>query len=250
MAVRKRLTLPFTEPYVFLVFQDRPPDSPVVERVWRSHSERAGTFHSIAASHWELVVSRCQGKLSLTVRGPESVATTADCPADGEWLAIEFRLGTFMPLFAPTDVRDRQDLTLPDATGRSFWLDGSAWEYPDFDNAETFVNRLVRRGLIATDPAVVAVVNGQASDVTTRTEQRRFLRTTGLTHAAIRQIERARHATNLLRQGVPIVQVAHDAGYFDQAHLTRSLTRFIGQTPGEIARGERQLSYLYNTAPR
>jgi methylphosphotriester-DNA--protein-cysteine methyltransferase len=82
---------------------------------------------------------------------------------------------------------------------------------------------------VTTGTNTSATGSDSTDDVTTRTEQRRFLRTTGLTHAAIRQIERARHATNLLRQGVPIVQVAHDAGYFDQAHLTRSLTRFIGQ---------------------
>ena len=83
---------------MFIIFDDRPSDSPFIERVWRSHSERAGTFHSIAACHWEMVVTRHQGKTSLTVRGPETKATSADCPAQGEWFAIRFKLGTFMPL--------------------------------------------------------------------------------------------------------------------------------------------------------
>jgi hypothetical protein len=39
-------------------------------------------------------------------------------------------------------------------------------------------------------------------------------------------------------------------GYFDQAHLTRSLTRLIGQTPGRIVKAEQQLSFLYKTTPR
>jgi AraC-like DNA-binding protein len=43
--------------------------------------------------------------------------------------------------------------------------------------------------------------------------------------------------------------VAQDAGYFDQAHLTRSLRRFIGQTPMQIVRNQEQLSLLYNTDP-
>ena len=43
--------------------------------------------------------------------------------------------------------------------------------------------------------------------------------------------------------------VAYEAGYYDQAHLTRSLQRFIGQTPAGIARGEQQLSLLYNKQP-
>ena len=232
---------------MFLIFEDRPSDSPFVERVWRSHSERAGTFHSIAACHWEMVVTRHEGRTSLTVRGPETKATTADCPADGEWFAIRFKLGTFMPLLPPGDLRDRNDVTLPDATSRSFWLNGSAWEYPDFENAETFVKRLVHDGLIAVDPSVTAALRGQPQELTVRTAQRHFLRATGLTHSAIRQIERARHATNLLKQGVSILDAVYEAGYYDQAHLTRSLRRLIGQTRHRFIRAEQQLSFLYNT---
>jgi methylphosphotriester-DNA--protein-cysteine methyltransferase len=69
-----------------------------------------------------------------------------------------------------------------------------------------------------------------------------------MTLGTFRQIERARHATNLLRRGAPIVDVVHDAGYFDQAHLTHSLKRFVGQTPAQIERGHEQLSLLYNTS--
>ncbi|WP_244422604.1 hypothetical protein [Ktedonobacter racemifer] len=49
-----------------------------------------------------------------------------------------------------------------------------------------------------------------------------------------RQIERARSATLLLQQGVSIPDTILEAGYYDQPHLTRSLTRFIGQTPAEL----------------
>jgi len=77
--------------------------------------------------------------------------------------------------------------------------------------------------------------------------ERHFLQATGMTHSALRQIERARHATTLLRSGVAIGDVVHEAGYFDQAHLTRSLRHFIGVTPAKLARGEQQLSFLYKT---
>jgi len=170
-----------------------------------------------------------------------------NCPAEGEWLGIRFKLGTLMPQLPAGGLRDRRDITLAEATCRSFWLNGSAWEYPSFDNVETFVTRLVKHGLIATDPHVLAVLRGQPRRLSQRTEQRHFLRATGMTHATIRQIERSRHATILLRHGAPIAAVAHDAGYCDQAHLTRSLKHFVGQTPAEIIRGEEQLSLLYNT---
>ena len=70
-----------------------------------------------------------------------------------------------------------------------------------------------------------------------------------MTCATFRQIERARYATNLLREGVSIVDAVHLAGYFDQAHLTRSLKQLIGLTPAKIIQAERQLSFLYKTEP-
>ena len=109
------------------------------------------------------------------------------------------------------------------------------------------MNRLVRRGLIANDRLIQAALNGERQERSLRSAQRHFVRATGMTQGAIRQIERARYATNLLKQGVSILDAVHQAGYFDQAHLTRSLKHFIGQTPTQIIRAEEQLSFLYKT---
>jgi hypothetical protein len=233
---------------MFLVFDDRRSDSPYVERVWRCHSERAGRFLSVASSHWEMVVTRLNGEMTLTVRGPETKATVIDCPAEGEWIGVRFKLGTFMPQLPVAKLIDRNDVNLPRAAARSFRLDGSAWEYPDFETAETFVSRLVSKSLVVRDPAVEAVLRGEDTPRSTRSMQRHFLYATGMTHSTLRQIERARHATNLLKRGVAIADAVHEARYFDQAHLNRSLKRLIGQTPGRIARAAQQLSFLYNTA--
>jgi AraC-like DNA-binding protein len=227
-------------------FRDRPADSPFVERVWESRSARAGSFHSMAACHWVMVVTRHEGRTFLTIRGPETRASLAECPAGGEWVGIHFKLGSFMPQLPLAQVSDRHDLTLP-GNGRSFRLDGSNWAYPGFENAEAFVARLARRGLVTVDPAILAALAGAPARKSHRTEQRHFLRATGMTQGTLRQIERAREATVRLRAGGGIADVAYDLGYSDQAHLTRSLRRFIGQTPAQVARQEGQLSFLFNS---
>jgi AraC-like DNA-binding protein len=234
---------------MFIHFEDRLSDSPFVERVWRCRSERAGTFLSVAASHVEIVITRHRGRMFATLRGPETKVSQGDCPADGEWIAIRFKTGTFLPQHPASTLLDRQDETLSAASSTRFLLDGDAWEFFDFENAETFVGRLARRGVIRRDDAVEASVQGERRALSRRSAQRHFLHATGMTRTMFRQIERARHATNLLRQGVSILDTVHEAGYFDQAHLTRSLTQFIGQTPGRILRGEQQLSFLYKTTP-
>lgn len=219
------------------VFDERPSDSPLVERIWRTQSERAGNFMSRAASNWEMVVTRYNGKTSLTAHGPETKATLADFPSNAEFFGITFRLGTFMPHLPVRNLLDRKDATLPEATSQSFWLHGSAWQFPDFDNADTFVAQLVRAGLLVRDPVVDAVLQGQPPGLSVRAVQNRFLQATGLTHKAVQQIERARLAAALAVQGVPILDIVYEAGYYDQAHLTNALKRFTGQTPGQLARG-------------
>jgi AraC-like DNA-binding protein len=160
-------------------------------------------------------------------------------------MGIHFKVGTFMPQFPNIALRDRNDATLPDVSGRSFWLSGAAWEYPSFENAELFVERLRKKGLIASDPLVQSAFERSTGSRSLRTEQRHFLGASGITQTTGRQIERARRAAFFLRTGASVLQVVHDMGYFDQAHLTRSLQHFIGRTPAQVGRGEGQLSFLY-----
>jgi AraC-like DNA-binding protein len=39
-----------------------------------------------------------------------------------------------------------------------------------------------------------------------------------------------------LRAGLPIAIVAAEAGFYDQAHLTRHFKRIVGLTPGRYAK--------------
>jgi AraC-like DNA-binding protein len=234
---------------LFLVFNDRPSDSPFIERVWRCHSERAGQFHSIASPHWEMAVSCVKGRTFLTIRGPETKATLADCPADGEWFGIRFKLGTFMPSLPVSALIDRNDKDMPDMAGRGFWLDGAEWEYPDFETAEDFVSRLVKSGLITRNQAITEGLAGDEQALSLRSAQRHFRKATGMTHSTFRQIERARRAVQLLKDGHSILDTVHEAGFFDQPHMTRALKRLVGQTPAGVLRQDKQLSFLYKTDP-
>lgn len=234
---------------MFLVFDDRPSDSPFVERVWRCHSERAGQFHSIASPHWEMAVSRVKGRTFLTIRGPETKATLANCPADGEWFGIRFKLGTFMPSLPVSALIDRNDKDMPDMAGRGFWLDGAHWEYPGFETAEDFVARLVKQGLVTRNQAITEGLAGDEQALSLRSAQRHFRHATGMTHGTFRQIERARRAVQLLQDGHSILDTVHEAGFFDQPHMTRALKHLIGRTPAGVLRQDEQLSFLYKTNP-
>jgi AraC-like DNA-binding protein len=236
---------------MIFTLEDRPSDSPFVERIWCAQSERIGDLLSIAMSRWEMVVSRYQDKTYMTVRGPETQATSLPVTIVGtEFFGIRFKVGTVMPHLPASTLVDG-DVDLPDASSKSFWLNGSAWQFPSYENADTFVERLAHEDLLARDPVVEAALQGQLKDLSIRTARRHFLRTTGLTQKTIHQIERARYATVLLQEGMSILDVVYAAHYFDQPHLTRSLKHFIGQTPTQIMQKNEseQLSLLYKTEP-
>ncbi|MFG1706296.1 helix-turn-helix domain-containing protein [Nonomuraea sp. M3C6] len=203
---------------------------------------------SIAAAHWDLVFWEHRGRVNVAVQGPETKASPAPVPEDATFFGISFSLGTSMPHLPINRLVDGS-AEIPDATRRSFWLKGSAWHRPDYDNAEAFVRRLVREGVLDCDPIVAAVLRGASPDVSERTLQRRFVAATGLTRGAVRQIDRARQAAVLIRDGVPAHDVIHRLGYFDQPHLARSLTRYVGRTATQLSDRDpsEPLSLLYKT---
>ena len=217
------------------IFESRLSDSPYVEIIWRGRVERDYAPVCPADVRWNLLFVKENGSLKVTAEG----ATTQFVPKvqfEGrEFLVIKFKLGVFMPYLPASDLVDG-DAVLPEATSKTFWLNGESWQIPDFEKVEPFVGRMVRKGVLLRDPVVNEVLQDHPQAISPRTIRRRFLRSTGLTRGAIWQIERAQRAVALLGQGVSILDAVDQIGYADQPHLTRSLRRYIGQTPAQIAR--------------
>jgi AraC-like DNA-binding protein len=189
---------------------------------------------SVAVPRWQIVVVKhSQGSTNVIVRGPETKASIVEIPQDAEFHGIEFKLGTFIPALAAEALVDAgKEL---DAVSRTrINLAGSNWEIPTFENAADFVTRLVKGGALVRDSVVEQTLLRKDVGITERSVQRRFLRATGLTYATVRQIERAKRAAELLTAGTPILDAVEIAGYSDQAHMTRSLQRFLRKTPGRL----------------
>jgi hypothetical protein len=218
-------------------FEWRSSDSPYVEIIWRGHVEQDYAPVCPADVRWNLLFVKQNGQVRVSAEGATNHHVPKTQTEGAEFLVIKFRLGVYMPYLPPEGLLNG-DAVLPQAAGRNFWLNGSAWQLPDFENIEAFVNRMVRQDALIVDPVVSAVLQHQlqSPDVSPRTVRRRFIRAIGLTYNGIQQIERAQQAAALLEQGVPILDVAYQLGYADQPHLTRSLRRFYGQTPSQIMR--------------
>ncbi len=220
-------------------------------RVWRSESSRDGQFLSVAYPQWEIVISRIAGKLHIVLRGAETVATQVGVPGNGSWIGLRFRSGAVMSAIDFVRLRDSA-ITLPVVGRNRFWLAGRAWEVPTFENADDFVAHLARCGLVRHDPVVLASRIEPISDKDgLRRQQRHFIKATGLSKQAIATIERAQRAALMLRNGLSINDTVTAAGFSDQSHLTRSLTRLIGITPAQLLSkcNEVQLSFIPKPDP-
>jgi hypothetical protein len=214
-------------------FDLRTSPSPYVLNAWRTTSVPDERFISVATIGWEMVITRQEDRTWMTVRGSETKASIAPIPQGAEFIGIRFAPGTFMPSLEPARLVDGE-VHLAERDRRTFWLDGSIWSFPSFDDVESLVDRLVRDELIVLDPIVAAALDGRSVDLGERSVQRRIARATGVTRRLIAQVERANVAADMLMRGTSIGDVVSDAGYADQAHLTRSVRRYIGQTPAEL----------------
>jgi AraC-like DNA-binding protein len=215
---------------ISLLYQDRPSDSPYVELVTHGFTVGNGTTVRPSEINWHLVFARYEGKMQPLFVGPLTSSGVVTFSEGIELLWIKFKLGTFMPHLPTRDFLD-VETELPGASSQKFWLKGSSWQFPDYENADTFVERLVRDEIVMHDPLVHAALQDQLPIVPPRTLRHRFLRATGLTQSHIRQFERAQQASALLQQGTSILDTVFELGYTDQSHLTHSLKRYIGTTP-------------------
>ena len=183
-----------------IIYEERLSDSPYIEMVAHGRTVSDGCSVRPAECHWHMVFVRQDGDARPLVVGPWTKAGVASWTEGAEILWIKFKLGAFMPHLPARGFLDSETI-LPAAAGRSFWLNGSAWRFPDHDNAETFVDRLVRNGVLVRDPVVSAALQYKPQELSPRTVRHRFLRATGLTQSRIGQVERAQRAAELLRQG-------------------------------------------------
>lgn len=215
--------------------EERQSDSPYVESVMHGYTSGSGVTIRPAEVHWHMVMTRHTSGAQFIVTGPLTTSGEVTFEAGAQILWIQFRLGAFLPAMPAVTLRDAET-PLPLMNRQSFWLDGQAWQFPTYENADTFVERLVRGDVLQFDPVIDGVLRGRSPDLAPRTVRHRFLQATGLTQNQIFQVERAQQAAALLEQGTSILDTVEQAGYFDQPHLTRSLKRWVGYTPGQVLR--------------
>ena len=215
--------------------QERTADSPLAAKVRHVRYEADACEVALPDGSWDLLfVRRAHGPLVVIQTGQIAAPLTVDSRAGDEMLTIAFKPEVYMPRM-PGHLTFSQGVPRPVEADRSFWIGPERFEVPDFDNVEHLLAALARKGVLERDPVVLRALQGARQRLDERSIQRHFAEVTGLGLKAFQQIARAHEAARLLREGQPASQVAAELGFSDQAHLTHSLKRFLGQTPRQIA---------------
>lgn len=215
--------------------QERGADSRLVDRVSRVLFDGQGADVTTPDGCWDIVIMRRLGQVSVLQTGVITRPVMLDFGSGDEYVCISFKPGVFMPGTPAGNMVDRAFLH-PVAGDCSFWFGGDRLEIPSFENAEGLVSRLLSRHALARDEIVAGIADGDPRAISERSVQRHFQHSMGVTAKRFDQIQRARRAVQLLQSGSAIAVVAHELGYSDQAHLTRTLKALMGRTPGAIAR--------------
>ncbi|HEU5122193.1 MAG TPA: AraC family transcriptional regulator [Candidatus Saccharimonadales bacterium] len=128
----------------------------------------------------------------------------------------------------------KQIILLHTFNTQRFRLQSSSIAFPSFDNVETFAENMARLGLLNRDIVVEDALKVRKSSMSTRTVQRHFLATTGLTLNYIRQIRRAEKARAILATHYSLSTIAYEVGYSNPGHMTNAFKHLFGQTPTQL----------------
>jgi AraC-like DNA-binding protein len=219
------------------VYEYRDSPSPLVSVVWRSHAQADGTYVDAANEFWGLAFGTGHSDpFEAVLIGPSRTQRTLEVRAGDDNWGVEFRAHVFLRRVPKLEVLG-EIRRLP-TDGRFFELAGVRFPVPTYDGMETLVEAMAGQGVLAGPPELARALAGEDAGYSERQLQRRFSAEVGLGRKQVEQLQRARRAYALLQQGRSLAEAAHEAGYADQAHLTRSFRLIAGRTPASILAGE------------
>jgi AraC-like DNA-binding protein len=172
----------------------------------------------------------------LIVAGPATGPAMADVPANTQALGVRFRVGAAgAALGLPAAELLDASVPLEDVWGR----DGRRMtdEVGEVPTIETLAAVIKTRLHGEPDRLVRAAATGAQPGIGARQLRRRFADAVGYGPKTLQRILRFQRFLTLAHDaGVPpdLARLALDAGYADQAHLTRECTRLAGLPPAAL----------------
>jgi AraC-like DNA-binding protein len=218
------------------MYEERHPDSPVLECVWQARATRDERYLVSAVEYWDLWFTRePDGATFAGLTGPTLGHRWIRSKVGEHSWGIQLKAHVVVPGVSKQLLRGG-DRSLVVEAGK-ITIAQHSLPFPEFEGLESFTDRLLELDVLRDDDEVRRMLAGDDAGYSERHRQRRVRDVTGLTRKQIDQLSRAREAYALLLQGVRPIECAARCGFADQAHLTRSLRAFHGSTPAQVLSG-------------
>lgn len=201
---------------------------PYVQYVWRAEEVADGeAYDDPGKDTWGIAFTKKpDGEILAELLGPSFHHRQVDSALGHIYWGVEFYLHVTMRGIDKKKLLG-QFIQLPVREGQ-FFIGNDAYDIPRFEDLEVFCERLAEQGTLYDD-----VYDAARLAASERTRQRQHLAHTGMTRKQLEQLQRAYYAAELLVAGKAPTDVASEAGYADQAHMTRSLKLLLGKTPSQ-----------------
>ena len=211
------------------MYREIPQHDPHIACLWIRDAEPTPQSHRILP---DACVDIVWTGTRLVVAGPATGPKLSTVPANTAAIGIRFRVGAAgAALGLPAAELLDTNVPLED-----IWHDGREMteRVGDRPGVETLTD--VVRGRLRAEPdaLVRAVATGAAPSIGARQLRRRFAEAVGYGPKTLQRILRFQRFLALARTNTDLARLALEAGYADQAHLTREAVRLQGRPPREL----------------
>lgn len=208
--------------------------------IWSLEAGPSALLPVIPDGCLDLILCRKGLQSSLILAGLDLEAWTAPVEPNLAYLGVRFRPGVLpdpLGFSAEALAGNRVDVGCEASVGQQRWIRSILTSDQALPIMLEGLATTLRPASSGTLEALHQATRGETGSRTRRTFQRTLTRATGLPPSAWFASARARTAAlTLLETGLPLTEVALEAGYADQAHLTREIRRRLGLTPARMRR--------------
>jgi len=218
------------------MYEEHHPDSSIVECVWQGQATKDERYLVPAVEYWDLWFARePTGELLAGLSGPTLGHRWLSSKIGEHSWGVQLKAHVVLPGVSKQLLLGGEQQLVVEAGHVT--IARNAVPFPEFEDLGAFTDRLLELDVLRCDDEVRRMLSGDEAGYSERHRQRRVRAATGLTRKQIDQLSRAREAFGLLLQGIPPIECAARCGFADQAHLTRSLRAFYGETPARVLSG-------------
>jgi len=196
----------------------------LVDHYWHMTESHDGSYPLYMTVKWGFVFSNLSGSYSAKLIGPRTLPTEVPFQQNEYFWGIVINAEVNLAGYSKKDLLNKV-INIPLSTKDIFVLASTPVRLPTYEELDSFVNELVNRRILYTAPIAA---------VSRRDKQRKIKLYTGLTPKQIEQADRVEQAIAIMNRPMSLLDIAAEAGFSDQAHMTRDFHRLVGYSPADI----------------